>query len=124
MTKLPQARIWAVVCQATALILALGLVSCARTATPPNLAGNRPADPSAAFIGPSKILAVRPVSRVGAGGVSGVLSTIGAANVPREAGQEVIVRDAHGRVLSVLRPVGSAGPLNQTHRTADEIPDS
>ncbi|HQU22670.1 MAG TPA: hypothetical protein PKX13_00155 [Acidiphilium sp.] len=64
------------------------------------------------------------MSRVGAGGVSGVLSTIGAANVPREAGQEVIVRDAHGRVLSVLRPVGSAGPLNQTHRTADEIPDS
>jgi hypothetical protein len=53
-----------------------------------------------------------------------VLSIIGAANAPREAGQEVIVRDAHGRVLSVLRPVGTVAPLNQSHRAADEIPDS
>jgi hypothetical protein len=49
---------------------------------------------------------------------------IGAADAPREAGQEVILRDANGRVLSVLRPADSSAPGSQGPHAANEIPDS
>lgn len=110
--------------RAIALGAAVGLASCARTMTPPHAATGPSANLSASLIGPSKILAVRPVSRVGDGGVSGVLSMIGAADAPREAGQEVILRDAHGRVLSVLRPADRSAPGSQGTHAANEIPDS
>jgi hypothetical protein len=102
MTQLSQSSF-----RAAALFAAVGLASCARTVTPAHLTTEPSANLSADLIGPIKIIAIRPVRHVGAGGVSGVLSMIGAADAPREAGQEVILRDAHGRVLSVLRPAGS-----------------
>ena len=110
--------------RAAALVAAIGLAACARPTPPPHLAADPSATFSASLIGPSKILAVRPVSRMGDGGVSGVLSMIGAADAPREAGQEVIMRDAHGRVLSVLRPADNAAPGQHTPHAANEIPDS
>ncbi|GAA5265391.1 hypothetical protein ACOSOMT5_P1816 [Acidiphilium sp. MT5] len=110
--------------RAAALFTAVGLTSCARAVTPGPLAADPSATLSASSIGPSKILAVRPVSRIGAGGVSGVLAIIGAADAPREAGQEVILRDANGRVLSVLRPADSSAPGSQGPHAANEIPDS
>ena len=85
-------------------VIALGAVLAVAACAAP------PAAPTATLkpaLADHRILAVRPVSAAGSGSVSGVLATIGVGPIPRQIGQELIIQNAHGRVLSVVRTGGS-----------------
>jgi len=96
-----------------ALLVALGTVlAVAACAAPPAVptSSDSPSNPTPVA---GRILAVRPLSAAGSGTVSGVLAVIGVGTILHPIlqgpGQEVIMQNAHGRVLSVVRAVTAPG---------------